>query len=273
MAEIDPRLLRISIEVNGVFRVYEDIAMVATGTKYANANQNECEIKLTNLSKEVRDFLLTETSPFNGNRTPKRFIVEAGRRSYGYSKIYQGVIASAVPSQPPDITLTLKALTANDKKSEVIARNQPGQVSLSRLSGQVAKDLGLSLVFEAGERRIANYNYTGGALKQVDKLGEVGLVNAYVDDEKLIVKESSRALVNQIRVLNIDTGLIGIPEITERGIKVKFMLDNVTVLGGMLRVQSVLYPTVNGDYQIYKLGFDIANRDTPFYWIAEAARL
>lgn len=273
MNEIDPRLVRISIEVNGVLRSYDGLALSASGTKYANANQNECEVKITNLDKETRDFILTETSPFNTNRTPKRFIVEAGRVSYGLARIYEGIIASVVPSQPPDITVTLKALTANDKKSEVIARSQPGQTSLGQIARQVAQDLNVSLIFEASDKRIGNYNYSGGALKQVDKLGEVGQVDAYVDDNTLVVKERARPLVNQIRVLNIDTGLIGIPEITEHGIKVKYLLDNTSVLGGALRVQSQIYPAVNGDYAIYKLGFDIASRDTPFYWIAETRRI
>jgi hypothetical protein len=272
MNEIDPRLVRIGIEVNGRLKTYEGLNLSATGTKYANANQNECEVKLSNLDKATRDFILTETSPFNSNRTPKRFIVEAGRVSYGYSRIYTGVIASAVPTQPPDITVTLKALTANDKKGEVIARNQPGQTPLSRIAQQVAVDLGLSLIFQAQDKQIANYNFTGGALKQVDKIGEVGNVNAFVDDDSLIIKDSNRPLANSARILNIDTGLIGIPEITEQGIKVKFLLDNTTTLGGTLRIQSKIYPTVNGDYVIYKLGFDIASRDTPFYWIAEAKR-
>jgi hypothetical protein len=273
MNEIDPRLVRISFEIDGQLKTYEGLNVSASGTKYANANQNECEIKIANLDKATREYILTETSPFNANRTPKRFIVEAGRVSYGYSKVYEGTIASAVPSQPPDITLTIKALTANDKKGDVIARTQPGQVKLSTIAKQVAADLGLSLTFQATDRQIANYNYSGGALKQVDKLGEVGRVNAFVDDRVLVVKDMGRALENQIRVLNIDSGLIGIPELTEQGVKVKFLLDNVTVLGGTLRIQSKIYPTVNGDYSIYKLGFDIASRDTPFYWIAEAKSL
>lgn len=272
MNEIDPRLLRISIEVNGVMKRYDQLNMRASGTKFANANQNECEIALSNLDKPTRDFLLTETSPFNANRTPKRFIVEAGRVSYGYVKIFEGVIASVVPTQPPDITVTIKALTANDKKSEVIATAQPAQTSLRRIAGQVASELGLGLAFQATDKQIANYNYTGGALKQVDKLGEVGNVDAFVDDSRLVVKDRGAALTGQLRVLNVDTGLIGIPEITERGVKVKYLLDNSSVLGGGLRLESAIYPTVNGDYTIYKLGFDIANRDVPFYWIAEASR-
>lgn len=272
MNEIDPRIVRLSVEVNGQMKVYEGLNITATGCKFANANQNECEVKITNVDKATADFILTETSPFNANRTPKRFIIEAGRESYGYSRIYAGTVASAVPSQPPDITLTLKALTGNHKKGDVIARNQPGQASLRRIAGQVATDLGVSLTFQAEDKQIGNYNYTGGALKQVDKLGEAGMVDAYVDDDSLIVKDSNAPLLNQVRVLNIDTGLVGIPEITEHGVKVKYMLDNTSVLGGALRIESKIYPTVNGDYIIYKLGFDIASRDTPFYWIAEAKR-
>lgn len=273
MNEIDPRLVRISVEINGQLKQYEGLALTAKGTKFANANQNECEVTITNLDRATRDYLMTETSPFNANKTPKKFIVEAGRESYGLAKIYVGTIESATPSQPPDIRLTIKALTANDKKGEVIARAQPGQVSLKRVAGQVANDLGLPLIFEAQDKQISNYNYTGGALKQVDALGDAGLVDAFVDDEAFIVKDSSKALANQIRILDADSGLIGIPEITEHGVKVKFLLDNQTVLGGALRIRSKIYPAVNGDYAIYKLGFDIASRDTPFYWIAEAKRL
>jgi hypothetical protein len=273
MNEIDPRLVRISFEINGILKSYTDLAMTASGTKFANANQNECEVKISNLDKETLNYLLTETSPFNKNRTAKRFIVEAGRESYGYSKIYEGTIASAVPTQPPDITLTLKALTGDSKKGDVIARSQPGQVSLRRLATQIANDLELGLIYEATDKQVANYNYTGSALKQVERLGEVGQVNAYVDDSMLIVKNATAALANQTRVLNIDSGMIGIPEVTERGVKVKYFLDNTSKLGGTLRIESKIYPTVTGDYQIYKLGFDIATRDTAFYWIAEAQRL
>ena len=55
-------------------------------------------------------------------------------------------------------------------------------------------------------------------------------------------------------------------------LKVKFLLDNQTTLGSSLEIQSQQYPAANGTYVIYKLGFQIANRDTPFYYIAEAAR-
>jgi len=270
--QLDPRIIKVGIEVNGQLKTYEGLEIVATGTKFANSNQNECELKITNLEKTTQDFILTETSPFNLNRTPKFVIIEAGRKSYGTSVIFRGNIASSTPSQPPDIALTLKCLTGNFQKGNILSRYQPGSISLSKLSKQVADDLGLTLNFQASDKNISNYNFSGGALKQVDKLGSSGAVNAYVDDGQLVVKDMNLPLNNTLTILDLDTGLIGIPEVTEQGVKVKFLLDNKTTLGGSLRLKSKIYPAINGDYIIYKLSFEIASRDTPFYWIAEAKR-
>ena len=269
---IDPRVIEISFEVNGKTKTYTGLNIYATGMKYANSLQNECEIKISNLDKQTRDYILTETSPYNLNRTPKVAIVRAGRESYGTSTIFRGNIVDSTPSQPPDITVTLKCLTGNFGKGNIIARNQPNTATLNQIAKQISQDLNLTLNFQAQDRNIANYSFTGPALKQVDGLGELGNINAYVDDDSLIVKDANAPLVGQIRVLNVDSGMIGIPEINERGIKVKYLLDNTSRLGGALRVQSQLYPAANGDYTIYKLGFEIATRDTPFYWIAEGRR-
>lgn len=270
--ELDPRLLRISIEVNGQLKSYEGLAMTASGTKFANANQNECEVKITNLDEETRDFLLTQSSPFTKDKKRRLLRVEAGRVSSGYSLVFEGDITSAVGSQPPDIQMTLKAATGDHAKGQIVSRSQPGTVPAANIASRIAQDLGLTLVNQANSKQIANYSYTGSAAKQVDALAQLGRVNAYVDDGALVIKNWNVPLANRIRIVNMDTGMIGIPEFTETGIKIKLLFDNQTVLGGALRVQSKLNPAVNGDYTVSKLGFELASRDTPFYYIAEGTR-
>ena len=272
MNELDPRIVRLGIEMNGELKTYEDLAISATGSKFANALQNEAEIRVSNLSKADREYLLTETSPFNLNRTPKRIVLDAGRRSTGAARVFVGDISSCIPSQPPDITLTFKSSTGQFQKGNILARSQAGAAPLSTIAKQVASDLGLTLRFEATEKNIANYAFAGGALKQVDRLGEAGGVNAYVDDHTLIVKNHNVALSGEVRVLSEATGMVGIPEITEQGIKVKYLFDTTTRLGGALTIDSKLNPAASGHYVIFKLNFELANRDTPFYWIAQAKR-
>lgn len=270
--KIDQRIVRVSIEVNGELRTYEELWISANGSKFANPLQNECEIRISNLSKEVRDFILTETSPFNANRTPKRIILEAGRESTGTFRLFEGDITEASPSQAPDITLTIKAKTGQFSKGTIVARSEAPSVLLSKIAGNVAKDLGLTLVFEAKDKNIANYSFTGGALKQVDKLSQAGNVNAYVDDTKLIVKDYNAALNGITHTLSEQSGMIGLPEITEQGIKVRYLLDPNSQLGGELKVDSKVNPAATGDYVIFALSFEVSNRETPFYTIAECKR-
>lgn len=144
---------------------------------------------------------------------------------------------------------------------------------MRHIAGQVAGDLGLSLQFEATDKNVANYSFTGGALRQVDAIGQHGAVNAYVDDGSLIVKDYGQPLRGTVRQLDLATGLIGIPEFTERGLKVQMLFDRLVKLGSGINVQSVINPAANGTYSVYKLGFDLANRDTPFYLILEMVRV
>lgn len=270
--ELDPRLLRIGIEIGGQLKLYEGLAMTASGTKFANANQNECEVKITNLDEATRNYLLTETSPFNKSKKRKLLTVEAGRKSTGYSLVFAGDITNTVGAQPPDITLTLKAATGDYAKGQIIASSQPGVVPLRNIASRIAQDLGLSLTFEAKPKQISNYSFTGSAVKQVEQLGAMGRVNAYIDDRALVVKDFNAPLAKRTRELSPDTGMIGIPEFTEQGIKVKMLFDNQTVLGGGVNITSKINPAANGLYTVFKLGFELASRDAPFYYIAECAR-
>lgn len=273
MSELDPRLLRIGIEVNGGLKFYDQgFAVRAVGTKFQSSTQNECEAVITNLDKATQDYILTETSPYNFNKTPKKLVVEAGRKSYGTFRVFTGEIISSKPSQPPDIAVMLRALTGAFLNGNVVSRNQPASTPLSKISQQIATDNNLALNFKATDKGIANYSYSGGSLNQIEYLSKMGLVNAYNDDETLVVKDQNVPANGSITIISKETGMIGIPELTELGVKVKFFIDNKTILGSAIQIISSIYPAANGIYYIYKLSFELASRDIPFYYIAEGSR-
>jgi hypothetical protein len=67
--------------------------------------------------------------------------------------------------------------------------------------------------------------------------------------------------------------MVGIPKITEKGIKVSMSIDRETTLGGGLTINSKFNAAASGDYVITQLGFDVATHDDPFFYHALAARL
>ena len=275
---IDPRIVSVNITVGGISKIYTASGFTpfnisATGTKYANALQNEAQITITNLDKATQDYILSETTPFNLSTSPKTVTLSAGRDSYGIAQIYTGNIVSSSVTQPPDIGIILKTLTSNFLKTNVITNNQPASATLSAIGGQVASVLQTAFKFEATDKNIGNYNFAGSSLKQVQLLNSLGGINAFIDDNTLIMKDALIPLRGTTRILNLDSGMIGIPEFTEQGLRVTYLLDNKTVIGGGLDITSKIYPAVNGHYVIYRLGFNITSREVPFYYIAECARI
>lgn len=272
MDNIDPRIVRIGIEVRGRLRTYTDLAITVTGMKFTNPNQGECYVTIANLEESVANFILTETTPFNRNRTPKNLIVEVGRRSTGLSLLYVGNIFRTSITQPPDKILTIRALSGQYQKGNVVGVSSPAISSLSQIAAQVAESLGAVLVFQATDTQVANYAFTGPALKQLSKLEEMGDIDVYLDNDQLIVKDKNKALNGKVRRVSESAGMVGIPTITEQGVSVTMLYDNRVVLGGQLDVESRQFPAVNGSYIIYRLNYNIANRDVPFYLTAECRR-
>lgn len=270
---IDDRLITVGIEVDGQLKEYTGLAIKTTGTKYGNPTQNECEVEIFNLAKSTRDYILTEANPFENKDKRKKLVLKAGRESYGTSQLYIGDIVEAIPSQPPDIGLKIKALTGNFEKGKIKSTAHGAKASLSQIAKGVAARNGLKLDMQASDKQIANYSHSGAVAKEVDKLGWTGGVNAYVDDDKLVIKEINQPLNGDVRYLSKDSGMIGIPELTEYGVKVKMLYDNKTTLGTALDVTSDIYPTATGQYVVYKLSWELCSRDTPFYLVAEAKRL
>lgn len=268
----DNRLLRVGVEIGKELVWFEGLAIECTITKTTGVSANDATVKITNISKNNRDHILTETSPWNKLAVRKRIIIEAGRQSYGYSRIFVGDIINATVQQPPDIAVTITARTDNWNKTQVTSKGYNSLVSCKRIAEDIATDLGLTLVFEAQDKQISSYAFTGAKSQQLNQLSAMGGVNAYIDDDKLIVKDIGRALqqAGSSTVLDITSGMVGIPEVTEQGIRVKMMFEPFSKCGGVIDVASQINPGASGKYIIFKMTYDLANRSEQFYSTLEA---
>lgn len=273
MAEtLDKRVIIVEIEVPGGMKRYEGFSVDFTVTKTAGSQMNEAEIKIANIIKADRDYLVTATSPLQRPRQRKRVILYAGYESTGVTRRFVGDITLATVTQPPDIFLQMKAQTGYFNRGDIIARSGQAQNNLSEMASRVSQDLGLTLDFQATDKALANYSFTGGALAQVDKLAQAGIVDAFVDDDRLVVKDRGKGLAGRMRKLNENNGMIGMPEVDERGVKVKMLMDPHTTLGTVLEIESQLNPAANGRFTIYKMRENCSMRGQPFYIEAEAMR-
>ena len=244
----------------------------ATGSKFVDVTQNECTIQVANLSRHLRNSLATNLTPFDYNQSRKSVQVWAGRVSTGMFLRYQGDIVSAISTQPPDIITNIRSRTMQFFKNDIVAQSYAVTAPLSQISKDIAARLGVNLQFEATDRNIGNYAYSGSATGQITRLQQLGAIDAYVDDGTLVCKDKGVALTNSVFAVSQDQGMIGQVELTEYGIRIKCLLSPGVKLGGTLALTSVQNPSLNGNYTIYRTGFEIATRDVPFYDVIEATR-
>lgn len=261
----DPRILQIGVEVNGVLRVYTDGDLSVKINRSADGKQNTCDAIITNLTPEVRNYLLTETSPWKANRQDKILTVIAGRQAAGTQRIYTGAIASSSVSDRPDVRLMLKALTSDNLKYTFTSRQSPPTIALSKLCQQVAGDYGCKLRFEATDKTIANYLYNGTVARQINHLALVGDVDAFIDNDVMVVKNLGVANKGQARVLSEQTQMIGAPLIDDKGVKVRMLYDPTVNLGDAIEIQSVTNPAANGQYTIYNMAISLSTRAQDWY--------
>lgn len=265
---IDLRRVRIGVEFQGRINWYEGLRVKATGAKSTDPTQNECSVTLSGLSAAVRDSLISATTT-----ATRKLIVEAGRVSTGTSRIFVGDIYAGEPSSPPDVDVLLKAKTGNALADKVTVQGGAALQPLSTIASRVATDMGVALDFQATDKNIANYAYAGAAIKQVLRMQDMGGVQAFIDDNTLVVKNLGAPLSGRVRIVSMDTGMVGIPKRTEDGIEVTYLVDGPSDLGGTLELQSVFNSSLNGRYTINQLKFDINTHEDAFYYTATCSKL
>lgn len=272
MSELDPRIVRLGIQIENQMRFYDNLAITASGQKFANPNQGECNVTISGLEREVRDYILTETSPFNSNRSRKSLVLEVGRESYGTSVVYRGDIFRSMPGARPDHIIQLRCLTGAYNQGQIVTRQAAPQDSLRTIAAGVARDNGLSLQFEVSDKLISNYSHAGSAQAEIELLREISGADVFVDGETLVLKNRNLPIAGGAFVIDRSAGL-QVPRFSEQGIIVTFLFDPRIKLGSEIDVRSEAYPTASGRYVIYKLSYNIANRESHFHYTAEARRL
>lgn len=270
---IDQRRVRVSIEIDDKLNIYEGLNITASGTKYTNPLQNECNIVIIGLNRETREYILTETSPFNKNRTAKKVILEVGRVSTGLHRVFIGDITSAEVSNPPEIAVTIRAKTNNANGGKIVAYDGDSILTTKQIAEKTAEENGLKLDFKATEKNIANFSFSGAASKMIAKLQESGEVNAFVDDDTLIIQDQDKTHEGRSRVLNMNSGLVGTPKATAQGVEITYLIHGESDLGGELKLESEMNPSLNGSYKINQLKFAISTHDDPFFYSAVCSRL
>lgn len=246
----------------------EGLAIKGKVSRKGGSTQAEAQISIANLPNEDIEYLTTFSSPYLKPKTKKLIRVYAGYSKTGWGQIFSGDIEEAIPQDMPDTWLNIKA------KSLYYANRTPlsfgvTNITSKDLSKSIADTLGLKLDWQATSKKsFDSFHHTGsqaGLIQQFNKLDDVTM---YEDNGVLRVvdKTENRPTSDKgVKLISKDTGMIGLPEPDQYGVKFKCLLDASLNLSKWIKLQSVKLPALNGYYQTYDLDFDFANREQQFY--------
>lgn len=269
--KFDPRILSVELEFDDQSLVYTGpMGISVQGSKSVSSMQNSATITISNLTKEHRDYILTNCNQkLAANYKVRRVRVKVGRESFGDWQLFMGDIVSANITQPPDVKIVLKCLTNAVDRTQWWAFANTGAVSLETLVQETAAIMGLSYRIDDRVDRamtIPHFTFNGPAAAMIVRLSEMANLRVYCDDDTLVVTNWDSGLSNTVVDVNLNSGMVGIPEFTEYGVKVRTLVDRNIVLGGAIRLSSEMIPVMNGDYVITRLDYDVSTRDTAFYY-------
>jgi len=251
--------------------------------KAAMMLQNRASIDVSGLTTQLRETLLSQFSIWNkrlidtGVVDRKVWIdvmIEAGWFVDGNdqsSVVFIGQVVSTEPtSPPPDIGIRINCYSRQIDKTTFVTSMAPSSITFSDYVAWAAGQMGLGTNF------ICDTSYNDVILSNPSRSSFVRSallidiqnqyrpdVAAFIDDNLLIVKDVNK-LINPKAIPKL-TELIGIPSWTEWGVEFVVLMNGAVKLANGVDIKSKMNPSMNGQYVVMTLEYDLCSRDKPFY--------
>ena len=210
-------------------------SIAVSGTKTLGSKQNTFEVTIWNLSKSTRNMLGVEYDTIK---------VEAGYKEAGYSLIFTGAIRDVETTKTsPDIETKISAGDGDDAVNKgAVSKTFPAgtkpKAIVEHIRGAMPKTEAGPMVglddLPAYTRPVSIWGWAFGAL---DQLGREHAFYWSIQNGKFQAVRNDRHLGGNILISN-ETGMIGTPQVTDKGVKVKCLLNPDILPGKTIDVRS-----------------------------------
>lgn len=269
----NPRVIIVGIQISGVWHYFQDLDIRIQGQKFWNGTSAFCTIRISNMPRDLRNLLLTSASPIlvKGGK-PANVTIDVGRIVGGTFRLFQGTCYTSTVTPPPDIGIVLRTLDSSALASAIQPNSLGPLTRLSTVAQYIAQQTGNILDFDIAtgggtDINIANVSYPANTNDLIPYLRTLAPISANADNGVLVVRTANGFNRNRGFVLSQNTGMVGIPQANESGCIAQMLVQGNVQIGDQIQIQSTVNPSVNNTpFQVSQIAFDIANRDTPFFY-------
>lgn len=206
-----------------------------SGTKTLGSKQNTFEVTIWNLSKSTRNMLGSEYD---------KITVEAGYKESGFSLVFTGSIRDVTTTKSsPDIETKISAGDGDEGVGKgAVSKTFPAGTKpkeiVEHIRGEMPKTEAGPMVglddLPAYTRPVSLF---GWAARELDQIGREHAFYWSIQNGKFQAVKNDRHLGGNI-LISSETGMIGTPQVTDKGVKVKCLLNPDILPGKTVDVRS-----------------------------------
>lgn len=246
---------------------------------------SEATIDVYNLNDKDLQYLTTTVD----TQTQKQNLFQLYAGYEGDVKlIYSGQIMQAVPDSYPDVILSIRGISGAKWWGHNI-QLQSSKLTVMGLIERAAQAMGYTINIDQRLRRnnvllntvVDEFSFSGSPMRLLEiaqeKMGGIttdkDTVFISVVNDQINVWSPATQETDSILLINAQSGMIGLPQPTPGGCKVKILLNNSIKTGDIVQVQSTRVTPVNGIYYVISITHEGELRGNNWYTTLECARI
>lgn len=196
--------------------------------------------------------------------------VFAGDEASGLSLVFAGDIITSVPNYnaAPDVELTIDAMAGYYAGLLAVPPYTfKGSIPAASVLAQICEQAGFVFINEGETKSVLNPYLKGSPVNKIITLANSYNLNIVLNGETVVLRpEDGNRKV--LAVLNRNSGLIGYPDFTANGIKVKSEFLPTVEVGNCIKVESIV-PKATGIWNVISLNHSLGAFEDNAPWETE----
>lgn len=247
-------------------------------TTYTNNGMaSDSKIEIYNLNRKDLGYLSTIARTY----LQKNYLFRLYAGYEGEEKLlFSGRALQAIPTSYPDVILEINGMSGIEWWGKNIETSKD-KVSVMDLIDYSAQQMGYQVNIDDKLRKnneflnktMDNYSFTGSPMDLLQEcqnmMGGVSndpqTVFLSVENDQINIWSPSVPTGNKKLLISKDTGMIGLPQPTETGCKVKILMNTGLSTGDVVEVKSERIDVLNGDYYIIGITHEGETRGRSWY--------
>lgn len=246
--------------------------MTADATNPGGDSMGRCQIRVFGLRDDVMNKLTTIGSVNTAIKAKNAVLLAAGDVD-GMTSIFSGTILDAWAdyNSSPDVAFNIVAFAGLSAAVKPVgATSYKGGTDVAVIMTDLAAEMGVSLENNGVDVKLTSPYLSGTALTKLRQVAQAANILWTIDRDVLAIWPQTGARAGIIPLISPDSGMVGYPSLSSKGMTVKMLFNPNVRLGGEVEVQSSI-PMACGKWRVFNVSHSLSSEmaDGPWFTTAE----